>query len=68
MTMTLRKYVENMRPTQNTLVVIGSRVVRVYTDDDCIDWELGLSDVIDVIYEDDIRCVIKINERSVHYE
>ena len=58
---TLRKYVENMRPTQNT-------VVRVYTDDDCIDWELGLSDVIDVIYEDDIRCVIKINERSVHYE
>ena len=61
MTMTLRKYVENMRPTQNT-------VVRVYTDDDCIDWELGLSDVIDVIYEDDIRCVIKINERSVHYE
>ena len=59
--MVLYDYVENMKETQNTLVLIRRSDCLVYKGDDEIPYDFAYED-IEVIYETDVLCVVKMME------
>lgn len=59
--MRLDKYVENMKETQDTLVLVRRNDALVYKGDDEIPYEFAY-EYVDVLYETDELCVVKLTD------
>ena len=57
--MTLYDYVDDMKPTQHTLVLIRRSDCLVYKGDDEIPYDFAYEN-IDILYETDKLCVVKL--------
>ena len=59
--MTLKQYIEHMKPTQNTLICIADRCIFTFISEDTMTEDFAtIHDVTDIVAENEIMCIVRI--------